>query len=88
MQLETIFPFVTACFGEGNERFSEFNLRDTPAGAGSMKMGFHHDAALGKSRVETPSRCLSRMISSSARLPNCRRTAFRHTRPSLQIRLQ
>ena len=47
VQLETIFPFVTACFGEGNERFSEFNLRDTPAGAGSMKMGFHHDAALG-----------------------------------------
>ena len=45
-QLDTIFPFVTACFGEGNERFSEFNLRDTPAGAGSMRMGFHHDAAL------------------------------------------
>ena len=44
--LPSIFPFVTAVFGAGNERFSEFNLRDTPAGAGSMKMGFHHDAAL------------------------------------------
>ena len=46
-KLDTIFPFVSAVLGEGNERFSEFNLRDTPPGAGSMKMGFHHDAALG-----------------------------------------
>ena len=39
--------YVVGVLAEGNERFSEFNLRDTPAGAGSMKMGFHHDAALG-----------------------------------------
>ena len=26
-RLPSIFPFVTAVFGAGNERFSEFNLR-------------------------------------------------------------
>jgi ectoine hydroxylase-related dioxygenase (phytanoyl-CoA dioxygenase family) len=45
-QLDTVFPFVTAVLGEGNARFAEFNLRDTPPGAGTMKMNFHHDAAL------------------------------------------
>jgi len=54
VKLDSIFPFVTAIFGEGNERFSEFNLRDTPGGAGSLKMGFHHDAALGQRTTRKP----------------------------------
>ena len=54
VKLDSIFPFVTAIFGEGNERFSEFNLRDTPGGAGSLKMGFHHDAALGHRTTRKP----------------------------------
>ena len=53
-RLPSIFSFVSAVFGEGNERFSEFNLRDTPAGAGSMKMHFHHDAALPQRVLRKP----------------------------------
>jgi hypothetical protein len=39
------FPLVTRLMGgEGSVRFSEFNLRETPEGAGEGAMNFHHDA--------------------------------------------
>ena len=44
-QHPSLLPLVELLLGKGKVRFSEFNLRDTPAGAGSLKMGFHHDAA-------------------------------------------
>jgi len=39
------FPVVARLLGgEGRVRFSEFNLRETPEGAGPGAMNFHHDA--------------------------------------------
>ncbi|HWA61523.1 MAG TPA: phytanoyl-CoA dioxygenase family protein, partial [Caulobacteraceae bacterium] len=41
------FPVVERLLGgEGRARFSEFNFRETPEGAGAGAMNFHHDAVV------------------------------------------
>jgi hypothetical protein len=40
--------------GEGHARFAEFNLRETPEGAGPGAMNFHHDAVTEDRFTRTP----------------------------------
>jgi len=49
------FPVVARLLGgEDRVRFSEFNLRETPAGAGHGTMNFHHDAVVADRLTRTP----------------------------------
>lgn len=49
------FPVVARLMGgEANVRFSEFNFRETPRGAGPGGMNFHHDAVLPDRLVRSP----------------------------------
>ena len=49
------FPVVAALMGgEEHVRFSEFNLRETPEGAGPGAMNFHHDAVVEDRLTRTP----------------------------------
>ena len=49
------FPLVAALMGgEEHVRFSEFNLRETPQGAGPGAMNFHHDAVVEDRLTRTP----------------------------------
>lgn len=49
------FPVVAQLMGgEEHVRFSEFNLRETPEGAGPGAMNFHHDAVVADRLLRTP----------------------------------
>lgn len=49
------YPVVAALLGgEEHVRFSEFNLRETPEGAGVGAMNFHHDAVSEDRLTRTP----------------------------------
>ncbi|MEQ8861719.1 MAG: phytanoyl-CoA dioxygenase family protein [Pseudomonadales bacterium] len=49
------FPVVARLLGgEERVRFSEFNLRETPAGAGIGAMNFHHDAVVADRLTRDP----------------------------------
>ncbi len=49
------FPLVSALLGgEDKVRFSEFNLRETPANAGTGAMNFHHDAVVEDRFIRAP----------------------------------
>jgi hypothetical protein len=49
------FPVVARLLGgEDRVRFSEFNLRETPEGAGARAMNFHHDAVREDRLTRTP----------------------------------
>jgi hypothetical protein len=49
------FPVVARLLGgEEHVRFSEFNLRETPEGAGAGAMNFHHDAVREDRLTRTP----------------------------------
>jgi len=49
------FPVVSRLLGgEDRVRFSEFNFRETPEGAGPGTMNFHHDAVVEDRLVRTP----------------------------------
>jgi ectoine hydroxylase-related dioxygenase (phytanoyl-CoA dioxygenase family) len=49
------FPVVARLMGgEDKVRFSEFNFRETPKGAGVGAMNFHHDAVLEDRLTRTP----------------------------------
>lgn len=49
------FPLVARILGGASAvRFSEFNFRETPAGAGRGAMNFHHDAVLPDRLQRTP----------------------------------
>lgn len=49
------FPLVARLLGgEDRVRFAEFNLRETPEGAGAGAMNFHHDAVVADRLSRTP----------------------------------
>jgi ectoine hydroxylase-related dioxygenase (phytanoyl-CoA dioxygenase family) len=49
------FPIVARLLGgEAHARFSEFNFRETPEGAGAGAMNFHHDAVAEDRLTRTP----------------------------------
>jgi hypothetical protein len=49
------FPVVGRLLGgEEHVRFSEFNFRETPEGAGDGAMNFHHDAVVADRLMRTP----------------------------------
>jgi hypothetical protein len=49
------FPVVARLLGgEDRVRFSEFNFRETPEGAGPGAMNFHHDAVVADRLTRTP----------------------------------
>ena len=49
------YPLVAKLMGgEDKVRFSEFNLRETPEGAGPGSMAFHHDAVVADRLIRKP----------------------------------
>ena len=57
-------PFVEAAMGGAqNVRTYEFNFRESPAGAGRMRMGFHHVSLQRQPSRSQPSRSFSSLFS-------------------------
>ena len=54
LRLPTLTQLVDELWGAGNARFAQFDFRETPAGEGPGKMGFHHDATLGNRMTREP----------------------------------
>jgi hypothetical protein len=54
VQNPSLMPFIDALWGEGNSRFSQFDMRWTKGGQGPAEMQFHHDVALPSRLTRQP----------------------------------